>query len=163
MRTEHMPEELRVLFIGESPPAGGTFFYSADSILYRATRQAFLDALPNLADQPNFLEAFRALGCYLDDLSLRPIDKLESRDRLEARDAAVPQLARRLSAFRPRRVVIVLKGIAPQVSTALEEAGLGEVARAELRFPSRWHRAEYVAELTELVRGWRGEELLLAT
>jgi hypothetical protein len=85
-----------VQFIGESPPAGGTFFYNANSLLYDATREAFVAAIPALAKRPQFLEAFQQLGCYLDDLSLRSIDKLPKREKLRARDAAVPALARRL-------------------------------------------------------------------
>lgn len=31
-------------------------------------------ARPALAAEPSFLDLFHQLGCYLDDLSLRPID-----------------------------------------------------------------------------------------
>ena len=38
-----------MLFVGESP-ASGRFFYRADSGLYRAIRQTFLSAFPDLKD-----------------------------------------------------------------------------------------------------------------
>jgi hypothetical protein len=78
-RRTYTPEELRVLFIGESPPSGGTFFYDANSILYFATREAFLAAAPRLGTRASFLDTFQRLGCYLEDLSLRPIDNCRSR------------------------------------------------------------------------------------
>lgn len=161
-RRAYAPDDLRVLFIGESPPTGGTFFYDANSALYFATCEAFIAAIPALKRRRDFLGAFQQLGCYLDDLSLRPIDKLPTREKLRARDAAVPALARRLTGLTPRLVVVVVKGIRPQVDAALDRAGLGAVPFGALPFPGRWHRADYVAELTTLVRGWRRRRLLRA-
>lgn len=77
-RGQYQLDELRVLFIGESPPTGGTFFYDADSLLYRATRDAFVSAMPQLAVRDDFLDTFRQMGCYLEDLSLEPIDIVKS-------------------------------------------------------------------------------------
>ena len=45
LRRRYRPETVRALFVGESPPAGGTFFYAANSNLYRFTEQAFRAAL----------------------------------------------------------------------------------------------------------------------
>ena len=161
-RRAYAPDELRVLFIGESPPTGGTFFYEANSILYHATREAFIAAIPALAKRAPFLDAFQQLGCYLEDLSLRPIDKLPKPEKRRAREATVPGLARRLRGLTPRLVVVVVKGIRPQVDDALDRAGLAAVPCEALPFPGQWHRADYVAELTELVRQWRRRRLLRA-
>ncbi|MDQ3643832.1 MAG: hypothetical protein M3450_20770, partial [Actinomycetota bacterium] len=100
-RHAYVPEEPRVLFIGESPPTSGTFFYDADSILFAATRQAFTNEMPALASEADFLQVFQRLGCYLEDLSLDPIDKLPDREKRRARKAAVPELARRLTGMTP--------------------------------------------------------------
>jgi hypothetical protein len=160
-RRSYYPEELRVLFIGESPPTGGTFFYDANSILYQATREAFMAAAPKLAAEADFLAAFRRMGCYLDDLSRVPIDKLPDAEKRIARKEAVPGLARRLRGLEPRVVVIVVKGIEPQVTKALNEAGLAEVTREPLPFPGQWHRSAYIGELAALVRSWRRRWVLL--
>jgi len=151
---------LRVLFIGESPPTGGTFFYDANSLLYNATRQAFVAAAPKLAGS-DFLAAFARMGCYLEDLSLEPIDKLPKPQKLKARKDAVPSLARRLKGLTPSVIVVVVKGIRPQVLQALNDAGIGGVPREVLPFPGQWHRTDYVAELTELVSSWRRRHVLL--
>lgn len=42
LRRRYLPKETRVLFVGESSPSGGTFFYAANSNLYFATEEAFL-------------------------------------------------------------------------------------------------------------------------
>ena len=75
LRRRFQPPVVRVLFVGESPPAGGTFFYSANSILYEATKEAFLRGVPKLVRGANFLERFRAIGCYLDDLCPEPVNQ----------------------------------------------------------------------------------------
>lgn len=158
-RRDHYPDELRVLFIGESPPTGGSFYYDANSQLYYATREAFVAAAPRLTNR-DFLPAFQQMGCYLEDLSLKPIDKLPAPEKRRARKAAVPGLARRLKGKDPRLVVIVVKGIAPQVEQAIDEAGLADVPTEALPFPGQWHRREYVDQLTGLVRAWRRRRLL---
>jgi len=68
LRESFRPKRIRILFIGEAPPASGRFFYSANSGLYRAMRDAFRTVDPQIDDE-NFLSLFQALGCYLTDLS----------------------------------------------------------------------------------------------
>lgn len=161
LRRRHKPDDVRVLFVGESPPAGGTFFYRANSKLYDATREAFESAMPQVARQDDFLSAFERLGCYLDDLALYPVNQLDLKapERLQARAAGVKPLARRIKALRPRVAVVVMKTIVDDVRDALEIAGHGAVEHAELPFPAR-HRDRYVAELSELVSSWRRRRIL---
>src|SRR5687767_7532298 len=42
LRLRYRPRDVQLLFVGESKPASGTFFYQADSHLYRAVREACL-------------------------------------------------------------------------------------------------------------------------
>jgi hypothetical protein len=147
---------VRVVFIAESPPAGGTFFYRANSKLYYATRQAFETAIPALRREDDFLEAFKQLGCYLDDLSPRPVNHLDMNDpeRRQARREGVAPLARRMRPWSPRAAVVVMKAIVPQADEALARAGHANVLRATLPFPAR-HIPQYIEQLTEVVRDWR--------
>jgi hypothetical protein len=84
LRKHYRPHKVRILFVGESPPASGRFFYQADSGLYRAVRDTFATAFPSLP-KSEFLKSFRSLGCYLVDLCGQPVDHM-SRD---ARECAV--------------------------------------------------------------------------
>jgi hypothetical protein len=142
-----------MLFVGESPPAGGTFFYSADSGLYRATRDAFCQALPGLRDG-DFLRQFAALGCWLDDLCHEPIDRYEPLQRAQARRANEVRLAATIRDLQPRVVIILLKSIVPNVERAISAAGIADVERHALTYPSRWHRhrTAYRDELCTLLR-----------
>ena len=150
-----------MLFVGESPPAGGTFFYRANSKLYHATREAFERAIPRLAREDDFLSAFARLGCYVDDLALYPVDHLDLKapERLQARAAGVKPLACRIKPLRPRVAVVVMKAIVDDVADALELAGHGAVKREDLPFPAR-DRDRYIAELAELVASCRRRRIL---
>lgn len=161
LRQRYRPDDVRVLFVGESPPAGGTFFYRANSKLFDATREAFEAALPRLRREEDFLSAFQRLGCYLDDLCLEPVNDLDIRDpkRLAERDRGVGPLARRMQALDPLLVCVVMKAIADDVGRASSRSGL-DIEQIALPFPGR-HRAQYVDGLTRLAKGWRRSRVLL--
>ncbi len=151
-----------MLFIGESPPAGGTFFYFGDSLLHDATREAFFRAWPALRRrQLDFLSAFQALGCYVEDLSLKPVDKLPADEAEGLLCGGIPKLVRRIAPLRPAAVVIVKSSIVPKATYAVKRAGHGAVDRDELPFPT-YHRKRYVDELSILVKGWRRRHVFAA-
>lgn len=162
LRRRCRPDGVRVLFVGESPPAGGTFFYRANSKLYDATREAFETAIPALLREDDFLAAFQRLGCYLDDLCLTPVNHLDMRDpkRLAERQRGVAPLARRMKSLQPNVVCVVLKAIVPDVNRAIAKAELDAMHEA-VPFPAR-HRPQYVAQLTVLVRQWKRRGILHA-
>ena len=159
LRRRFLPERVRVLFVGESPPAAGSFFYAADSELYRATRDAFEAALPRFRDVDTFLKAFAESGCYLVDLSLDPVNQLTDRTdgswskRLRARRCGEGRLAATLAELRPAAVIVVLKGIDANVRRAIARAGISTECKT-VTYPSRWHRHRlaYRKELTKLLR-----------
>jgi hypothetical protein len=150
-----------VLFIGESPPTSGTFFYDANSILYAATREAFLRAVPDLADEQDFLRAFQRMGCYLEDLSLCPIDRLPKPEKRRARTEAVGGLAERLRGMTPRVGVVVVMEVRPHVERALTTARVSVPEMEALPFPGQWWRKRYVEELAVLVKEWQQKGTLL--
>src|SRR5277367_4761993 len=75
LRRRYLPVRVRLLFIGEAPPASGRFFYQEDSGLYRAIRAAFQAADPSISDE-GFLSLFQDSGCYLIDACGQPVDRL---------------------------------------------------------------------------------------
>lgn len=167
-RRAYLPDEVRVLFIGESPPAGGTFFYFANSNLYRATDEAFANGAPPFRRASDFLPAFSTAGCYLEDLAAEPVNGLSRAHRREACKAGIAPLAKRIRRLRPGVVVIIGYGIAEDVAQALTQAGHADVERENLPFPtSRPRRTDgvpyrqvYVDELGALVARWHRHHIL---
>ena len=117
LRKSFRPGLITTLFVGESAPASGRFFYSGDSSLFYAMKREF-------GNQEMFLEDFKEKGFYLDDLVLTPINKLERRERMKQRQEAVPKLAKRLVEYKPMAVVVVMRAILPTVWKAMRMAGI---------------------------------------
>jgi hypothetical protein len=152
LRRHFLPARLRLLFVGESPPASGRFFYQADSGLYRAVRDSFQVVNPSITDD-NFLTSFQTAGCYLIDLCSDPVDHLPADLRRAARLASEPALARAIHRFRPVKIVTVLRSIEDNVARAINHAQWhGEVIH--LPYPGRWsrHREVFMETLAAELR-----------
>jgi len=152
LRRRYRPARVQVLFVGESPPASGRFFYQRDSGLYRAVRSAFVKAFPQL-DGTDFLEAFRDLGCYLVDLCATPVNRLDRKPRQQACLKGEAQLCGALDRLRPKVVVTLVRSIAPSVQRAQARAGW-QGQQVTLRYPGRWkhHQAAFEREIIPLLR-----------
>ena len=143
LRRRYRPAHVHLLFVGEAPPASGRFFYQADSGLYRAIRGAFVAALPDLRDA-DFLKSFRNLNCYLVDLCGKPVDRLDTAQRKQARTEGEIPLSRIIRRLQPKIVITVVRAIAPNVIHAQQLSNWMGV-HLVLPYPGRWkqHRAAF--------------------
>jgi len=117
VRNSYRPGRIATLFVGESAPHGGTFFYNQDSGLFREIRKAF-------RGKDLFLEDFKKNGFYLDDLVREPVNHLGNKDRTSLCRESVPSFAERLRDYKPEAIVILLYSIKPMVLKAMLEAGM---------------------------------------
>jgi hypothetical protein len=155
LRRNYCPRDVRILFVGESPPAGGTFFYAANSNLFVHTQAAFVRALGRgVGDGETFLQYFKGLGCYLEDLCCQPVNRLAGTTRQRAHRNAMGDFVRRVRRHSPDAIVVVSRAIREPVAGALDQAGLGHVPRYELPFPAFGHHTEYIRGLSELLVKW---------
>jgi hypothetical protein len=127
-----------MLFVGESPPASGRFFYHRDSGLYRAMRAAFI-AVDQTINDENFLKRFQDAGCYLVDLCGSPVDHLDPALRRGACDAAGPRLAKTIAELNPDCLITLVRSIEGVVKTAASRAAW-EGNLLHLPYPGRWIR-----------------------
>jgi hypothetical protein len=152
LRQSFRPSRIRLLFIGESPPASGRFFYSANSGLYRAMRAAFQIADSNVDDE-NFLTVFRSRGCYLADLSSEPVDHLDAPLRRAMRKNGEKLLAREIARLQPETIAPVLRSIVRNVENAAAQANWrGPIL--QFPYPGRWsrHREAFIQALVPVIR-----------
>ena len=162
LRCSYRPDTIRVLFIGESPPAGGTFFYQADSNLARYTQEVFSTVFDTVFESgEDFLRVYQNLGCYLDDLCLIPVNKLGRVDRECQRTRSVDSLAIRIRSASPQAIVVVMRAITPHVERAVERANIGRVAVYSVPFPALGHQRRYVTQLVGVLRKLQQADLLL--
>jgi putative transcriptional regulator len=150
LHKKYRPKKVRVLFVGEAPPAGGTFFYAGNSQAYRELKKALESHLGNPA---NFLLAFKERGYFLDDLTMEPMNPAGGRKRGKALTPEVQLLAERMAEYRPELVVSLLKRICPYVADAMSRAGLdpGEQHRV-VSFPGNGQQAIFRGEIAELLK-----------
>ncbi len=156
VRSQHRPARVKLLFVGESPPAKGGFFYYGSGILFSSTQRAFSQALGIAFATPDeFLRFFSGAGCFLEDLSHSPVDHLPRRERERALEDCVGPFAARLRTLSPELIVVFLKRIAPLVERAAGQAGIQSKSIHVLPFPSMGRQNQYVAELAVLLSGAR--------
>ncbi len=129
VRRGFRPRHITTLFVGESPPYSGVFFYKGDSQLYYRVKEAF-------GNGANFLSEFQAKGFFLDDLVLYPINQFkEKKERNDHRRKGVALLARRIRDYRPAAVVTLMRAIEPMVTDAMDQAGFSSVPLYVTHFP----------------------------
>jgi hypothetical protein len=147
LRRRYRPTDVRLLFIGEAPPASGRFFYRCDSGLYRAIRDSFQAIVPSIPDA-DFLSAFRSAGCYLIDMCPSPVDKYDPRDRRAACLASESALSRLIKDLQPQSIATVVRSIRGNVERAAARAGWNGTL-LDLPYPGRWsrHRDAFLKKL----------------
>jgi hypothetical protein len=155
-RTEFKPDKVKVLFIGESPPANPkTFFYLETGALFRYTREAFNAAgapwAPDREDR--FLEHFRDLGCYLEDLCAEPGAEVncKRRDYRSKFAGEIKRLSEKIHRHDPEKVIVVIKRIERCVVEALSATGR-ESPDLVLDFPVLGRQNKYRERLTAFLK-----------
>ena len=144
LRHRFRPSTIATLFVGESAPVGGSFFYAADAQLYRTMKSAF-------AGSGDFLAAFMARGWFLDDLVLVPVNDKSAAERRRLHRQWMPSLARRIAAYRPRVVVSLLLSIEEVVGEAVAETGIAGLRHYALPYPGNRQQLRFKRELARIV------------
>jgi len=106
VRAQYRPQRIATLFVGESPPASGKFFYYGNTALARNMEAAMLSA--GLGGNGNFLERFKEQGWYLDDLILQPVNRQQRAERRRKWRESQDSLADRIKVYKPRAIVSLL-------------------------------------------------------
>jgi hypothetical protein len=157
LRPKYRPTQIKILFVGESVPAGGTFFYKEDSILYHAMKEGFIRSFPEINGN-GFLKSFSNLGCYLEDLCATPVNRLSDRERQSIRIDSVPQFRKKLEESSPQKIIVVMKQIVPFVQQAANDIDL-QVPLHPLPFPISGNRQQFIAQLDQLLNSFQKEGL----
>lgn len=159
-RQRHLPLDLSVLIVGESPPANGTFFYFADSRLFNHTRAAFASVIPQLPEGREFLHWLRAQGWYLDDLCREPLNRLPDSIRRAKCEEGERELVHLVTARRPKAIIVTPKRILEFVQRALMRAGHPAIPLV-LPFPSMGHQREFEMGLAATIREMIADRTIL--
>ena len=147
-REEYKPNKVKILFIGESRPQQGTFFYFGDSNLFIYTKQAFEKANVNFT-----LDKFKELGCWLYDVCNRSVNHFTK----DARDAEVkkglPALINIIENLKPDFIVVVKRGRFGDMvmQEVLKIKRYNDRNTFNLPFPACGHQHKYRDELAHIL------------
>lgn len=124
VREKYRPPIIATLFVGESAPHSGKFFYCGENTMLREMRFVLESWIGEpFSGSQAFLDAFKARGWYLDDLVLTPVNHLLRTDRKAQCRLAEKSLANRLRLYNPKAIVMLLVSIEPFVARAALDAG----------------------------------------
>jgi hypothetical protein len=154
-RSRYRPERILTLFVGESAPYKGKFFYYGNSAMARYMERAMKTALGKnitiLGDPTGFLDTFKAFGWYLDDLVLSPVNHLPKSKRQAKCLAAQSSLANRIPEYRSLAIVTLLVSIKHIVEAATIAAG-NNASQFSVPFPGNGHQARFQHEMVRIIR-----------
>jgi hypothetical protein len=145
LRHSFRPDRITALFVGESAPRSGKFFYTQNTGLYRAMKSAF-------HWNGDFLSGFRSNGFYLDDHSLIPVNGMEPNERKRQCEESVVSFANRLGQYKPAALVILVRRIDRWVRESVQQAGL-TLPIHNTTYPGRFqnHRERFQNEMAVII------------
>jgi len=146
-RARFRPKRITTLFVGESAPTSGDFFYYGNNAMFRYMQRAVQRAL---GEDGDFLQRFKGYGWYLDDLVLTPVNKLTKSQREAKCLDAQNSLADRIAAYQPEAIVSLLIVIKPYVERAADIAS-SNASRYVVPFPGMGQQARFQAPMARII------------
>jgi len=148
IRKRFLPERITTLFVGESAPHSGDFFYCGNTAMQSHMKRAVELAFGKSDD---FLKSFHGYGWYLDDLVLEPVNHLPKAERLAKCLDAQKSLADRIMVYQPEAIVSGLKSIELFVNAAAIIAG-SNAPRYSLSFPGMGQQRRFHAGMAAIIQ-----------
>ncbi len=150
VRMSYKPENIKLLLVGESPPASSDFFY-VRSMMTVYTAKAFETVFnKSFVNTLAFLNFFQEIGCYLEDLTAIPVNKMSTVNREKTLEHGVIQLSEKLIQYNPEVIAIVLKKIDRYVKNSIRIARLSCPVYT-LPFPGNGHQNKFIQGLCKIL------------
>ena len=146
-REQFRPKRVMTLFVGESAPASGDFFYYGNNAMLRHMQRAVEAAFGQGGD---FLKRFKDYGWYLDDLVLEPVDKLSPFEREAKCLGAQNSLADRITKYRPLAIVTLLHRIRNVVDAAAIASNCN-ARRYAVPFPGFGNQKRFMEDMARIL------------
>jgi len=108
LRNRYKPDVIKVLFVGESRPKGGTFFYEENSALYEETKKAFDEYF---AQDVFTCENFKRWNCWLYDICDEPVNDKNAAERRDNIRKNIPRLVEMVQQTNPKYIIVCKKGL----------------------------------------------------
>ena len=154
-RANYKPEgRVKFLFVGESRPKSGQFFYIDNTQLYSQTKETF-----ELLIQDFSRKKFQELGCWLYDVCLEPINQYNEKDPEERAIKQkiirkyIPQLKRTIEKLNPEYIIVVKKGLFGKEVFPEILSMANNIRAFNLPFPNCGNQKKYREQLFNILEG----------
>lgn len=149
------PSRLKLVFLLESPPASGKYFYDPDG---KTTEPLFAAMMKAIGENPptkeEGLAAFARKGLFLMDATYQPVNHIKNRtERDEAILADLPELIEDLNRNLPDRrvpLILVKANICRLLKGPIEAHGFNVINDEIVPFPSNGWQPVFHHRLQEL-------------
>ncbi len=151
----YKPEKVKILLIGEAPGRDDKNFYLGNTNLYRTVFAAFKQLYGNFNSSEEFLQFFKAAGCFLDHLSLEHSERHDLPKRKLERQKGIIGLSGRLTVHQPETVIILMKALEKQVQQAIDLSGIKSIRhQTTVSYPagSDTNRLACISGLVEILK-----------
>lgn len=156
LRAKYQPSKIKLIFVLESPPASGNYFYDPTG---RTTEPLFAGLMKAIGEQPatkeEGLHAFPRKGFFLVDATYKPVNHIRNNKKRNERILQdLPKLIRDLkTTIRNKRVKIVL--VKANICRLLEEpltaAGFNVINNETvIPFPSHGNQKKFHQTIEKL-------------
>ncbi|NQT67615.1 MAG: hypothetical protein HQ569_08605 [Actinobacteria bacterium] len=160
------PENIKILLIGESPPAQEeNFFYLApNSDLYNFTKLTFENVFGDkIRKSTSFIKFFKSEGFFLDDLCREPINNIKDEyERETKRQHNIILLAQRIAEYNPIIIIGIMKKIKYHIAEAIRLSKIEPKYIHYLGYPTRnkTNISNYIDGLEDIIRSLIQEGIL---
>lgn len=158
LRDRYRPTQTRLIFIAESPPSSGKYFYDPEGLtaepLFRALMCDVLER--QVASKTDGLKAFQEEGYLLLDATYVPVNKgLSNGERDQIVLAGYEGLTRELVALSPQKstpIILIKKNVCVLLEAKLLHDGF--IVRNNgivVPFPSRWQERRFREAIKQIL------------
>jgi hypothetical protein len=158
LRNKCRPSRIKLVFLLESPPASGKYFYNPTGDTTEPLFAAMMRVIgENASTKKRGLTAFKDKGFFLMDAMYKPVNHIRTkRVRDQAILADLPELIKDLNRALPDRrtpIILVKANICRLLKERLQAYGFNIINDVEIiPFPSHNHQPEFHQRLRELFR-----------
>lgn len=158
LRNKFHPEEIKTIFVLESPPTGGKYFYNPDGhtgeILFRAMMK-ILDISPKTKEEG--LKAFQKKGYILVDPIYEPVDKIPDKKAdtliLENYPAFLGEMKEFTKHNLQTPIILVKANICRMLDKKLTEDGFNVLNNGLIiPFPMHYHMPDFEKKVRSLIK-----------
>lgn len=146
-RARYRPQRIRILFVGESPPSNGNFFYCGNNDMLRHMRSA---AGATSDSDDIFSRASWPAGAISTTSCRRPWTICRDRSAREYAGTRATIWRLELRSTAPLAIVSVLRWIKHVVEAAADEAG-SSAPRHAVPFPGHGHQRRFQEQVARIL------------